>query len=138
MPSSRSVPLVRASSITDSNGLAMTSPTSTSARGYTFKCRDFRDTFAAHPGEFLLLDPPYWDVARPLYGTPNAPPFTITDHLELFDLLKDRSNWLLQYDRVEPVLTLYAGFPMVRVQWAYGMGRARDSNEVLILPRESG
>ena len=86
----------------------------------------------------FVVNPEYWSVSRNRYGTPKTKPFTISDHLDLFALLRDRGNWLLHYDRVEPVLTLYAGFPMVRVKWAYGMGSNHDSNEVLILSRESG
>jgi DNA adenine methylase len=103
-------------------------------RRFEFAAQDFRITIDSHPHDFLYLDPVYMN-AFGFYGEPATPHWTAQDHLDLFDRLKDRDAWVMHYDRCEQALTLYDGFPMVMVEWRYGMTANTASNEVLILPR---
>ena len=101
---------------------------------------DFRETLARFPEHFAYLDPPY-RLARKggekLYGFcgelhRNFP------HFELFELLKDRPNWLMSYGDVDEIAWLYEGFPIRKLSWDYtaaGNGTRREGKELLIASR---
>ena len=100
-----------------------------------FKCnnlsveqRDFVTSIEWAGNNFLYCDPPY-------YGVKNLYPdsFTEQDHIKLYDLLKIRQSWILSYNDVPAIRTLYNNYEIVSPSWKYGMGSSKVSNEILIL-----
>ena len=103
------------------------------AKKMTVRCSDFRDLLGKHPDMFVYADPPYYRDDLALYGkrvnTQKGFP-----HQELAELLRKRdSGWILSYDDHEEVRTMYRGFRMKKLKWAYGLNSSKRSNEILIL-----
>ncbi len=100
---------------------------------------DFHVSILSHPDDFLYLDPPYrldgGKEKNRLYGV-NGSLHEGFEHDELFALLKDRPKWLMSYNDDDWITSLYGGFPMVSIQWAYSMSTNKRSNEVLIGSRD--
>lgn len=95
---------------------------------------DFKDSILKHKNEFMYLDPPYM-IKQGLYGK-RGDAHKDFDHLALYDLLKDRKNWLLSYNNCAEIRELYQDFPIVEPQWAYGMSANKKSKELLILSKD--
>lgn len=99
----------------------------------TVEHKDFRESIISHPDDFMYLDPPYLlkKGSNNLYGDRGS---THKDfaHDDLFDLIKDRKNWIMSYNDSEEITDLYQGFKMVTPEWAYGMSGDKKSKEVLI------
>ena len=94
---------------------------------------DFRESLTKHPYAFAYLDPPYM-VKSSLYGR-KGDAHKSFDHIALFNLLKDRLNWLLSYNDCDEIRQLYEGFHIVTPNWKYGMSNDKNSKEVLIFSK---
>ncbi len=83
---------------------------------------DFKVSIPTHPNAFLYLDPPYKRSKKKdvLYGTQGSTHKGF-DHDGLYDILKERSGWVLSYNKCPWVLQKYADYAIVDAQWAYGM-----------------
>ena len=55
------------------------------------------------------------------------------DHVGLFDILNSREKWVLSYNDCDYIRKLYNEYKIVKVQWAYGMNKSKESSEILIL-----
>lgn len=91
----------------------------------------FQDSIAANPNRFMYLDPPYVNSSG-LYGT-KGDLHKRFNHKHLARLLKRREQWILSYNDCPLVRELYQGYRFVPLNWSYGMGKNKTSNEVLIL-----
>ena len=96
----------------------------------TVQPADFRWSIANHPEEFLYLDPPYSSWQR-LYGDKGFLQKEF-DHQGLAHVLNNRGRWLLSYNDCKVVRELYEGCEFIPLEWKYGMGKEKTSNEVLI------
>lgn len=107
------------------------------AAGLTVENMDFRDSIASNPNEFIYLDPPYLlkKESNKLYGVAGS---THKDfnHDDLFELLKDRPNWIMSYNSGTEILEMYRDFPTCMPEWAYGMSKDKSSKEVLIFSKD--
>lgn len=97
---------------------------------------EFQDSLSAHTGMFTYLDPPYLIEAN-IYGK-DGDLHDAFDHNALFDLLKDRKQWILSYNNHPSILSLYSDFPKVFPTWTYTAGTkmSGESREVLIFSRD--
>ena len=66
-----------------------------------------------------------------LYGT-NGSTHKGFDHQGLFDLIKERKDWVLSYSDCEWVRETYKEFEIIDLSWAYGMNNGKNSSELLI------
>lgn len=101
---------------------------------------DFAYSITKNPDAFLYLDPPYLlqGAANSLYGNKGSTHRGF-NHGDLFDLVKDRPNWIMSYNGGDGIKQRYADFHMTTPQWSYGMTKDRQataSNEVLIFSRD--
>jgi DNA adenine methylase len=94
---------------------------------------DFKDTIPKHENAFLYLDPPYFlkKGSNNLYGA-NGSTHKGFDHQGLFNLLKERENWVLSYNDCEWVRETYKNFEIIDLSWSYGMNKGKNSSELLI------
>jgi site-specific DNA-adenine methylase len=110
-------------------------------RRFTFAAQDFRDTilqWRGHRSAHMAIDPPYISGDQFLYQRPGILPWTACDHLDLRDLLSGCRNWTLHYDLSDEVMSLWCGYPMVKMDWKYSLsGVMQPSNEVIILPHST-
>ena len=114
-------------------------------------CLDFKDSIKKHPDTFMYLDPPYMlsdKQKKNLYGK-NGNIHANFDHEGLFEIIKDRKNWVMSYGGEEKkILQMYKGFDIINLsgKWAYGMKNIKapqqtkpnkmgKSSEILIKPR---
>ena len=90
------------------------------------ECLDFKESIKKHPNTFMYLDPPYMlsDKQREkLYGK-SGNSHSDFDHEGLFELLKDRKDWVMSYGgEAKKILQMYEGFDIIDLsgKWAYGM-----------------
>jgi len=110
---------------------------------FVVKRADFATSIAAHPDAALYLDPPYClnkvrDEEKKaanretLYGT-EGDHHEGFDHVGLFDILNSREKWVLSYNDCDYIRKLYSEYKIVKVQWAYGMNKSKESSEILII-----
>ncbi len=99
-------------------------------------CQDFRLSIPANSHRFLFLDPPY---ALPkgknnLFGVKGRSHRSF-NHLALARLLKSRKDggFVLCYNDCEFIRDLYKEYRFIRLKWAYGMGKSKESSELLII-----
>jgi len=102
------------------------------------ECADFKESLSKHPDAFLYLDPPYWlgEDKNTLYGD-NGSTHAGFDHQGLYDILSQRTGWVLSYNNCEEIRELYKDYPHIHAQWAYGMKNVGkktmgSSSEILI------
>lgn len=117
----------------------------------TVECLDFKDSITKHPDAFMYLDPPYMlsDKQREkLYGK-KGDTHSDFDHEGLFEILKDRKNWVMSYGgEAEKILQMYEDFDIIDLsgKWTYGMKNVKslketeikkmgESSEILIKPK---
>ena len=93
--------------------------------------RDFRVSLAINPDLFAYIDPPY--LMEREYYCPEAKDFA---HNDLAAILKNRGNWIMSNRNNEAVRDLYAGFHIKEVQWKYGVGTDKKSQELLIFSHD--
>ena len=100
------------------------------------ECADFHVSLARHPGLFSYLDPPYLlqkQSAARCYGQ-NGELHQKFDHEGLFDLVKDRSRWIMSQANSEKARSLYAGFKMTELKLA--LSGDHECKELLIFSRD--
>jgi len=88
----------------------------------TVVCADFKQSIPQHPDAFLYLDPPYLlgkDKDR-LYGDGGSTHEGF-DHRGLYEIISQRSRWVLSYNNCEEIRELYKNYKMIDASWAYGM-----------------
>lgn len=79
--------------------------------------------------DFLFLDPPYIEKANELYKHS----FSMVDHSNLKDLLRNKSNWMLSYDDAEWVHENYSWAQIHKITKNYKMNRkTKKVNELII------
>jgi len=95
------------------------------------------ESILRHPDMFMYLDPPYMleqQQQNKLYGVQGSTHINF-DHASLFELLKDRDNWIMSYNNSSFILEMYKDFPIVEPKWAYGMSKDKTAKEALIFSR---
>lgn len=105
----------------------------------TVVCADFKQSIPQHPDAFLYLDPPYLlgkDKDR-LYGDGGSTHEGF-DHRGLYEVISQRSRWVLSYNSCEEIRELYKNYKMIDASWAYGMKNVNtkkmgSSSEILII-----
>ena len=81
----------------------------------------------------LFTDPPYYlENKAKLYGI-KGDIHENFNHQHLFDLLKDRKNWILTYNDCEYIRKLYRDYTIIDTAWSYGMNKTKKSSEIIIL-----
>lgn len=101
---------------------------------FEVKCADYRESIAQHSDAFLYLDPPYMN-GHALYGI-KGDTHTGFNHQELADILCERGRWVMSYNDCNTIRELYKAYPILSVEWVYGMSSDKHSNEVLILSKD--
>ena len=104
------------------------------ADNFTIDYADFRDAIAKHGDAFLYLDPPYVN-GQALYGV-KGDTHKDFNHQALAGILYQRDRWLMSYNDCDTIRELYNGYPILSVEWIYGMSKDKQSNEVLVLSRD--
>ena len=99
----------------------------------SIKEQNFVESINSHPNAFLFLDPPYWGNPIP-YGKLNKSEF---DHMELYNIIKDRSDWLLTYNNVPEIRSLYKAHKILEIQSKSHMSAKNVSGtQIMILSKE--
>ena len=84
---------------------------------------------------FIYLDPPYYQKGKILYPEQMSP----NDHAKLSYCLKDRTNWVLSYDKCSEIIDLYYFADIVDIDANYSINGAKTSwnktVECIILPK---
>lgn len=83
---------------------------------------DFKMSIPWHPKAFLYLDPPYMlpEDAAMLYGQAGSLHEGF-DHMALYNLLSERTDWVMSYNDCPEVRDLYSNRKIITAEWAYGM-----------------
>jgi DNA adenine methylase len=102
-------------------------------------CEDFKTSINKHPDAFLYCDPPYLlgEDRDKLYGDQGSTHAGF-DHRALYDILSQRSGWVLSYNDCEEIRDLYNNYEIREAEWAYGMKnvggkKMGKSSEILII-----
>ncbi len=98
-------------------------------------CMDFRESIPRHPCDFLYLDPPY-DLPSgrdDMYGNKGSHHRDF-DHEALFELVKDRPNWMMSHSRSTLIEEMYQDFPMHEISYFYPSSK-KIGTELLIQSR---
>ena len=95
---------------------------------------DFQESLKKHPNLFAYLDPPY-RIKSTLYGQKGNTHKNF-DHISLFQILRDRKNWVLSYNDCHEIRDLYMDFPWRSPEWVYGMSKDKESKEILIFSHD--
>ena len=92
------------------------------AENFRVDYADFQTSLPWHPRAFLYLDPPYMlpEDAAMLYGQAGGLHAGF-DHMALYNLISDRSDWVMSYNDCPEVRDLYSNRKIVTAEWAYGM-----------------
>jgi DNA adenine methylase len=96
---------------------------------------DFEEFLTLVPNEhsFIFLDPPYYlEKKSKLYGN-NGDLHEEFQHEKLYDVLKEKTNWLLSYNDHPKIRELYRDMKIIEVDWKYGMNKTKESSEIVIL-----
>ena len=91
---------------------------------------DFKELIPKSKNKLLYLDPPYL-INQRLYGN-KGDLHNGFDHPGLYDILKNRDNWILSYNECDEIDDLYDDFAFYYPEWKYGMSNNKKSREVLI------
>ena len=99
----------------------------------TVEQADFKVSIPKHPDAFLYCDPPYFleGDRNKLYGIQGSTHAGF-DHRGLYDLLSQRSDWVLSYNDCPEIRELYKDFEIRSAEWAYGMknvGKRKETEE---------
>lgn len=89
----------------------------------TVELMDFRDSIAKHPDIFAFIDPPYImkdKASEKFYGYCGSHHRDF-NHTDLFNMLKDRGNWIMTHRDCLEIRDIYKDFPIDEKQWAYSM-----------------
>jgi DNA adenine methylase len=96
----------------------------------TVEQKDFKQSIPAHPDALLYLDPPYMLGADKdkLYGDKGNTHFGF-DHHGLYDIISQRSNWILSYNDCAEIRELYKDYNIVEAKWAMGMKNVKSKTQ---------
>ena len=101
-------------------------------------CTDAVEFLQANAGTFgdkdlIYIDPPYFKKGRLLYYDAYGP----SDHASVAELLADLEvpMWVVSYDDVEEIRTLYAFAPSLQYTIGYSARRHRMGHEVMFFSR---
>lgn len=78
----------------------------------------------------IYLDPPYYERGRDLYYDYYGP----DDHADLAHFIREEMGeraWIVSYDNVEPIKTLYSGLRRVVYNVGYSVRENRQGSEVM-------
>ena len=100
---------------------------------------DFKVSLNKHPNAFLYCDPPYKlkKGSNNLYGVAGSTHIGF-DHKGLFEILSQRTGWVLSYNNCEWVRETYKDYNIQAAEWSYGMKNVSTekmgkSSELLII-----
>lgn len=98
-------------------------------------CLDYRESIPRHPYDFLYLDPPYDLLSgkNDIYGNSGSHHRDF-DHEALFDLVKDRPNWMMSHSLNPRIEEMYQDFPMHKISYFYPSSK-QIGTELLIQSR---
>jgi DNA adenine methylase len=95
-------------------------------------CESFEDVIPDADG-LLFCDPPYYLGKKSnLYGD-SGDTHKNFNHELLANVLKQKDNWILCYNKDPYILDLYKDYRIENPSWNYGMSNSKESKEVLIL-----
>lgn len=108
-------------------------------KNFRVACESFETSILKHPNAFLYCDPPYLlgkDKDK-LYGI-GGDKHQGFSHRELYNILSQRSGWVLSYNDCAEIRKLYSNYEIRDANWAYGMKNVKrkkmgSSSELLIL-----
>ena len=95
---------------------------------------DFKKSIMLNKNSLLYLDPPYM-IESSLYGN-NGDMHSGFDHEGLSKILHGRKNWILSYNDIGHIHSLYDGYCFHYPEWKYGMSNDKKSREVLIFSND--
>jgi DNA adenine methylase len=78
---------------------------------------NFADHLQLQTNNPIYLDPPYFKMGKYLY----TEYMKNEEHLELYNFLKNRKNWVLSYDDCDEIRSMYTNFNIVDMQGAYSI-----------------
>jgi len=97
-----------------------------------FYNQDFTD-FLADKNEFIFADPPYYlEKKSNLYGV-KGDLHTDFNHQALYNIMKDKPNWIMTYNDCDYIRALYDGYLIIDAAWSYGMNKTKKSSEIIIV-----
>ena len=81
---------------------------------------------------FAYLDPPYWEKGGRLYFNSYSP----QDHRALARYMQSQKTlkWVMSYDDAPPIRDIYVRSNIHRLSLRYNLNKARDAQELLIVP----
>lgn len=83
----------------------------------------------------MFLDPPYYlEKKSKLYGT-NGDLHENFNHEKLYEIIKDKKNWILTYNNCEFIRDLYKDYIIIDADWSYGMNKSKLSSEIIIISK---
>lgn len=103
-------------------------------KNFTVECADYKDVITKHEADFLYLDPPYMN-GQSLYGV-RGDTHKGFDHKALAELIKKRGRWIISYNNCDEIRKLYKDYPIISLEWIYGMSKNKQSNEILVLSQD--
>ena len=81
----------------------------------------------------IFLDPPYYlDKKSKLYGN-NGDMHEHFNHELLYNIIKNKKNWILTYNNHDYIKNLYKDFIILDTNWSYGMNKSKLSSEIIII-----
>ena len=108
-------------------------------KNFNVECESFHSSIIKHPNAFLYCDPPYLlgKGKNNLYGIAGSTHKGFP-HMDLYDVLSERTGWILSYNDKQEIRDLYSGYEIIESEWAYGMKnvggkKMLKSSEILII-----
>lgn len=83
---------------------------------------------------FIYFDPPYFDKGKQLYLNF----FNFEDHVRIENIIRNyiSCDWIITYDDVPEIETIYAGRCMRRFALTYSVAKKRKAHELMIFKSE--
>lgn len=106
-----------------------------SIKNFSVNLGSFEETIVLH-NDLFYADPPYL-IDMALYGNKGSTHKDF-DHNLLCSILKKRDKWILSYNNCDEIRKMYSGYLILEPQWKYGMGKNKNSYEVVILSKDIG
>ena len=82
----------------------------------------------------IYADPPYY-INDNLYGNKGNMHKNF-NHIKLAEILNHRGNFILSYNNCDFVKELYSEHKFVYPEWSYGMGKDKQSKEIIIVSKD--
>ena len=100
---------------------------------YNYDFEEFINNYYIENNSLVFLDPPYClEEKSKLYGK-NGDMHEEFDHQKLYDVIKNKKNWIMTYNDCEYIRNLYSKFLILSVNWSYGMNKSKKSSEIIII-----